>query len=89
VSLEKNKAIARKVLETFNRRDLASLYKLMAPDYIDHYHQLQGLEEYKQFLTILLKAFPDWHENIGDIIAEGDKVWYRFEATATHARARS
>jgi parallel beta-helix repeat protein len=43
----------------------------------------QGLEKYKQFLTVLLKAFPDWHETIEDIIAEGDKVWCRFRATAT------
>ena len=56
----------------------------MEPDYIDHYHQLRTLEEYKQFLITLLKGFPDWHEDIEDIIAEGDKVQYRFKATATH-----
>jgi len=30
------------------------------------------------------KAFPDWHENIEDIIAEGDKVWVLVKATGTH-----
>jgi C-1 hydroxylase len=84
MSLKENKALVRKVIEAFNKRNLALLDKLMAPDYFDHYHQLRGLEEYKQFLAMLLKAFPDWQEDIEDIIAEGDKVWYRFKAKATH-----
>ena len=84
MSLEENKAIIRKMIEGANKRDLASLDKLIAPDYIDHYHQVRSLEEYKQFCTRLLKAFPDWHEDIEDIIAEGNKVWFRFKATGTH-----
>jgi C-1 hydroxylase len=83
MSLDENKDIARKVIEALNRRTLDSLDKLIAPDYVDHYHQLQGLEKYKQFLTVLLKAFPDWHETVEDMVAEGDKVWCRFRATAT------
>ncbi|HVP16512.1 MAG TPA: ester cyclase, partial [candidate division Zixibacteria bacterium] len=75
--LEENKAVARNVIEALNRRNLASLDTLIARDYVDHYHQLQGLEKYRQFLTVLLKAFPDWNETIEDIIAEGDKVWFR------------
>ncbi len=31
-----------------------------------------------------LNAFPDWHETIEDIIAEGDKVWVRLSYTGTH-----
>ena len=60
MSLDENKAIIRKMIEAFNKRDLASLDKLIAPGYIDHYHQLRSLEKYKQFGTMLLKAFPDW-----------------------------
>ncbi len=33
---------------------------------------------------MLWKAFPDFHETIEDIIAEGDKVWHRFKTTGTH-----
>jgi predicted ester cyclase len=82
--LEENKVVVRKVIEALNRQNLASLDELVAPDYVDHYHQLQGLEKYKQFLSVLLKAFPDWNETIEGIIAEGDEVWFRFRATATH-----
>ncbi len=30
------------------------------------------------------KGFPDWHEAIDDIIAEGDKVWLHLTYTGTH-----
>jgi predicted ester cyclase len=30
------------------------------------------------------KAFPDFHETIEDITAEGNKVWVRFKGTGTH-----
>jgi predicted ester cyclase len=33
---------------------------------------------------MLRKGYPDFHETIEDIIAEGDKVWVRFNFTGTH-----
>jgi len=30
------------------------------------------------------KGFPDYHETIENIIAEGDKVWIREKVTGTH-----
>ncbi|NIQ33001.1 MAG: ester cyclase, partial [Nitrososphaeria archaeon] len=42
------------------------------------------LESLKQRLKMGFKAFPDWHETIEDIIAEGDKVWVRLAYTGTH-----
>jgi C-1 hydroxylase len=84
MSLEKNKAIIRRMIEAFNKRDLASLDKLIAADYIDHYHQLRSLKKYKQFGTRLLRAFPDWHEDVEDLVAEGNKVCLRFKATGKH-----
>ena len=72
--LEKNKAIVRKVTAAENKKDLTVLNELIAPDYFDHTLQLQGPQGYKAFLTLLFKAFPDWHETIEDLIAEGDKV---------------
>lgn len=84
LSSDENKTVARRVIEAFDNRNLDLLDELMAPDCVDHYHQVESLKGYKEFLAILLKAFPDWHETIEDIIAEGDKVWYHFKATATH-----
>ena len=38
----------------------------------------------KQFYSETFNSFPDIHETIEDIIAEGDKVWHRFTTTGTH-----
>jgi len=84
VSLEKNKAIVRRFIEEWNKRNFAVLDELIAADYFDPSLQVRGLEAYKQLLTMVLKGFPDWHETIEDIIAEGDKVWVRFKDTGTH-----
>jgi len=84
MSLEKNKATVRRFIEEWNKRNLAALDELITADYFDPSLQVRGLEAYKQLLTMLLKGFPDWHETIEDIIAEGDKVWVRFKVTGTH-----
>jgi predicted ester cyclase len=84
VSLEENKDIIRKVMETVNKRDLALLDELIAPDYVDTTLQLKGLKGFRQSVTLLYEGFPDIHATIDDIIAEGDKVWDRVTLTATH-----
>jgi C-1 hydroxylase len=84
MSLEENKALIRKMIEAvINRQNLDLLDDLASPDYVDHTHQL-SLESVKRFMNMIFEAFPDWHETIEDIIAEGDKVWVRTEGTGTH-----
>ena len=86
MSLEKNKAIVRKMIEAINLQNLALWDDLMVPDFVVHMHaqKLQGLESNKQFIKDEIKSFPDLHVTIEDIIAEGDKVWVRLKETATH-----
>lgn len=86
MSLEANKAIVRDFIEAYNNRSLDYLELInsfVAPDYIDHSKNI-GREGLKQLFIMGLKAFPDWHETIEDIIAEGDKVWVRLTYTGTH-----
>ncbi|MFX0064190.1 MAG: ester cyclase [Candidatus Hermodarchaeota archaeon] len=83
MSLEKNKAIVCKYIESYNSRNL-DFDDLFAPDYFDHTHQQKGLEGMKQLMNMAFKAFPDWYETIEEINAEGDKVWVRLTYTATH-----
>jgi C-1 hydroxylase len=86
VSLEENKAVVRKMFEAINKQSLASLDKLMAPDFVLHMHgqQTQGWAVGRQVVEDEIKAFPDFHVAIDDIIAEGDKVCVRLEETGTH-----
>jgi len=84
MSLEENKAIIRRYTEACNKQNLALLKELVAPDYVHSALQLRGWEAYKQFETMLWKAFPDLHETNEDFIAEGDRVCYRIKLTGTH-----
>jgi steroid delta-isomerase-like uncharacterized protein len=87
MSLEENKAIVRRFIEAYNKRDLNSVDELVdesvAPDYFDHTNQVDA-KGLKQLMKMGFKAFPDWHETIKDIIAEGDKVWVLLSYTGTH-----
>ena len=83
MSLEENKAIVRRFIEAYNKHDLSSIEDFVAPDYVDHTNQV-GREGLKQLFNMAFKAFPDLHETIEDIIAEGDKVWVRVTFTGTH-----
>jgi len=86
MSLEKNKAIVRRMFEAINKQNLALLDELMAPDFVLHMHaqQAQGWKVNRQVVEDEIKAFPDLHVAIEDIIGEGDKVYVRLQETATH-----
>ena len=73
MSLEENKSIVRRWIEAYNRREL-DFDAFIAPNYVDHSNKVDR-EGLKQLFNAGLTAFPDWHETIEDIIAEGDKVW--------------
>ena len=85
MSLEENKALVRSLYEAFNKHNPALLDEFIAPDFVHHTQQLRGLESYKQYETMVYKGFPDLHDTIEGIIAEGDKVWVRVKVTGTHA----
>ena len=84
MSLEENKEIILSLYEADNKKDLSILDKVISPDFYDPAFNLRGAEEYKQFELAFFKGFPDWIENVEDIIAGGDKVWVRFTGTGTH-----
>jgi len=84
MSVEKNKEIIRRFYEAVNKHNPALIDEFVALNYVDHPRQLRGLDNYKQHLTMYYKSFPDSHETIEDIIAEGDKVCIRINGTATH-----
>jgi len=44
VSLEENKDIIRKMIEAMNERNLDLLEEWVAPDYVDHTHNLRVLK---------------------------------------------
>jgi len=87
MSLEKNKALIRRLVEAFNKHNVALLDEFMAPHFVDSPNtpfELRGLERYKEFEAMFIKGFPDYSEIIEEITAEGDKVWILQKVTGTH-----
>lgn len=92
MSTEENKALAlRFVEEGFNSRgNLAVTDDLLASDFVDHnplpglLSLLPGLAGFKQLAAIIRVASPDLHYTVEDMIAEGDKVVFRYTACGTN-----
>jgi predicted ester cyclase len=84
MSVEENKAIVRRFTEESNKGNIAIMDELLSPDFVHPALNLRGLESYKQFEIATRKAFPDLHDTIEDIIAEGDKVCVLATVKGTH-----
>ena len=86
MSSEENVALALRVYEAFNQRNLEVVEELCSPDYLYHLGTtvIKGATEYKQFLLRLLKAFPDLNVTIEDTIANQDTVVARYTLRGTH-----
>jgi predicted ester cyclase len=74
MTLEENKALVQKFVEAYNNQNLDLLDEILAPNYFDKTNQV-NIEGLKGLIKMAFAAFPEYHETIEDIIAEGDKVW--------------
>lgn len=90
-SPEENKEIIRRVTaDGVNTGDLDVFREMLAADYARHSQATTGMEEIRgidamvKFLKGHFTAFPDWHEEIDLMIAEGDKVAYITTGTGTN-----
>jgi steroid delta-isomerase-like uncharacterized protein len=90
MSTEENKAMVRRVMETYSKGQEASmavLEELYGPDYVYHGPGAFGnadLAATKQMVRAFFTAFPEQHVTVEDLIAEGDKVVSRYTFRATH-----
>jgi predicted ester cyclase len=68
----------------WNKRDPSAVDRYLAPAFIEHNpHIPAGLAGRKQFATQLLAGFSDYHAEIQEIVAEGDRLVARVEWTGT------
>lgn len=83
-----NKALVRRyVEEVLNNRNLILIDELFAPTFIDHDSSMpeaKGPAGVKRLAAIVHTSFPDLHFTIEDMVAEGDKVVYRYSVRGTH-----
>jgi predicted ester cyclase len=82
---EANKAIYRSLMDqVWNRRDLSAIDRYLAADFIEHNKNLPpGVAGRKQFVTAVLAAFSDYHAEVEEVVAEGDKIVARVQWTGT------
>lgn len=82
-----NKALVRRWFdEVWNKGDASAIDRLFAANGIVHGlgAEMKGPAGFKPFHAAYRDAFPDVRLELEDLIAEDDKVAFRWTATATH-----
>lgn len=82
---EANKAVIRSYYEeVWNKHQPSAADRFVATNFIEHNPRLpQGLAGRKQFVATVLAAFSDYHGELQELLAEGDKVVTRVQWTGT------
>jgi steroid delta-isomerase-like uncharacterized protein len=87
MSTEENKEIVRRYQEAYNTANFDALDEVVASDVLTPNmisSVPRGLEGAKLVHQKTLLGMPDYHTEIEDLIAEGDKVVARVTLTGTH-----
>jgi len=90
MSVEKNKALIREfVEEVINKKRFDLLKEYCTDDFTIHIGtkgEIKGLEEFRIVNTETSggTAFPDFKVSIEDIVAEDNKIVFRYTISATH-----
>lgn len=85
---EANKAIVRRLFdEVWNAGNVDKIEELYAPDYVADYRPYAPLRSghaaIKEMVQRAWTTFPDYHEELEELVAEGDKVVVRLTITGT------
>jgi len=83
---QQNIDAVRKYHQVWSNGNIEELDKIIAPNFTSHFiggFEYKGIEGAKNSVLETKKAFPDWKEDLVDIIAEDDKVVTRYHSTGT------
>ena len=88
-TLERNKELVRRVNEeVWTKGNLEIMDELFSSDIVRHFlpdgSETKGLDQLRDRMRNHRKAFPDWTEEIKQIVAEGDFVAIHFTSTGTN-----
>jgi predicted ester cyclase len=87
MSVDRNKAVVRRLFEVWNTDKLDAIEELYAADYVADYRPYAPLRHGHDAIKGMVQrahiAFPDYHEELEEMIAEGDKVVVRLTITGT------
>ncbi len=85
----KNKAIAARFYEVYNKGNMELIDELFSTDFVgrdpnDPSQERRGPEGVKRVVEAFRSAFPDLEGTLEDQTAEGDKVVNRYTGRSTH-----
>jgi steroid delta-isomerase-like uncharacterized protein len=85
---EQNKAFYRSLIEEMNKGSLELYNEFYAPDFLyylpSNNPKPMSLEETKEFMKMVHKAFPDINWSIEELFTVGDRVIIRIIVRGTH-----
>ncbi|WP_194775293.1 ester cyclase [Pararhodonellum marinum] len=87
IDLNGNRDVVKKYHEVWTNGQVTELDKILSPDFVCHFIngiEWKGIEGAKNSISSHRKSFPDWKEEIVDMVSEGDKVVTRYKSTGTH-----
>ncbi|MCK4682737.1 ester cyclase [Candidatus Bipolaricaulota bacterium] len=88
---EENKVLtSREPLEVWNEANLGVIEKIIAEGFVGHYdmgNTVDGIEGFRQYVSGLLNAFPDFHVTVNELFAENDLVVFQATASGTNLGA--
>ena len=79
MTTEANKQVVREFVDAINRQDWGRFEELVAPDFVRHsstYGQspIRSRDQLREFLAAEAGTFPDAHETVHFLVAEGEMV---------------
>ncbi len=86
INLDANRDVVRKYHEVWSDGQVTELSKILAPDFVCHFIdgiEWKGIDGANNSITNHRKSFPDWKEEIVDMVSEGDKVVTRYKSKGT------
>lgn len=89
MSVEQNKSIVRRWIEEgWNGKNIKVIDELYVPDLVQHDPSsaipVESAEALKHYVHAFMTALPDLHFTTEDLVADGDKVAWRFSSRGTH-----
>lgn len=86
INLDTNREVVKKYHEVWSSGEVAALDSILTPDFVCHFIdgvEWKGIEGAKNSIISHRESFPDWTEEIVDMISEGDKVVTRYKSAGT------
>lgn len=88
MSVENNKAVARRFIQVWGDGNLDVIDELAAPSLVVRYptipELIRGSREFRHVIAGFRSAFPDSALRVEEEIAEGEKVMLRWTFSGTH-----